>query len=168
MVGVERLQATAEQVVILNTAHAPLQLPCRRKRYQQTDPVAATRDTPARVQPSVTVAPRTDIGRLVQKKDIVEDDKLTYFSGSTKAYCGTGCKAAFGTCSNALPSVATTLQTSTRSAAVPAPSASLKVSTNARCGNLNGATGGFTCEGSTFGNCCSQCVFLRLLSNALC
>ncbi|OAL42923.1 hypothetical protein IQ07DRAFT_487915, partial [Pyrenochaeta sp. DS3sAY3a] len=34
--------------------------------------------------------------------------------------------------------------------------ATQKVSTNARCGNIQGATGGQTCIGSSFGNCCSQ------------
>ncbi|KAF2741662.1 carbohydrate-binding module family 18 protein, partial [Sporormia fimetaria CBS 119925] len=78
------------------------------------------------------------------------------YCGSTQAYCGTGCKPAFGTCSNDLPSIATTLQTSTPSAPVAAPSSDVRVSTNARCGNLYGATGGFTCMGSAFGDCCSE------------
>lgn len=49
--------------------------------------------------------------------------------GSTDAYCGAGCQSAFGTCS----------------------STTGKVSTDATCGG----TSGFTCKGSSFGDCCS-------------
>jgi hypothetical protein len=58
--------------------------------------------------------------------------------GSTSAYCGTGCQSAFGTCGTANTS-------STGSTA-------LQVSTDKTCG----PTTSNTCQGSTFGNCCSQ------------
>lgn len=61
--------------------------------------------------------------------------------GSTTAYCGTGCQSAFGTCGSG---------TGTTSA--PTPSGTLKVSTDGKCAGTTGST----CQGSTFGNCCSQ------------
>ncbi|OCK83887.1 carbohydrate esterase family 4 protein [Lepidopterella palustris CBS 459.81] len=63
--------------------------------------------------------------------------------GSTSAYCGTGCQSAFGTCGISTVSSAT--------ASAPTASATT-VSTDGSCGGTNG----FTCSGSTFGNCCSQ------------
>ncbi|KAF2028980.1 hypothetical protein EK21DRAFT_90197 [Setomelanomma holmii] len=53
--------------------------------------------------------------------------------GSTSAYCGTGCQSGYGTCT---PVVSST---------------GVKVSDDGSCGG----TGGMTCQGSTFGNCCS-------------
>lgn len=61
--------------------------------------------------------------------------------GSTSAYCGTGCQPGFGTCG-----------TSGTTTTAPAPTGTKKVSTDGTCAG----TGGFTCQGSTFGNCCSQ------------
>lgn len=55
--------------------------------------------------------------------------------GSTTDHCGTGCNAAFGTCTSTPPTT---------------PPAS--ISTDGTCGTQ----GGKTCTGSTFGNCCSQ------------
>ena len=52
------------------------------------------------------------------------------YCGSTSGYCGLGCQTGFGTCG-----------TST-----------LPVSKDATCGGANG----FTCQDSTFGNCCSK------------
>ncbi|KAF1847276.1 carbohydrate-binding module family 18 protein, partial [Cucurbitaria berberidis CBS 394.84] len=57
-------------------------------------------------------------------------------SGSTTTHCGTGCQQAYGTCGSSTPSK--------------------PVSTNARCGSKYG---GQTCQGSVFGNCCSQFDF---------
>lgn len=71
------------------------------------------------------------------------------FCGSSKAYCAAGCKADFGKC-NGAPS----FPSATSTAAVP--SATTKVSTDGRCGFAKGATGGMTCLGSSFGDCCSQ------------
>ncbi|KAF1850248.1 carbohydrate-binding module family 18 protein [Cucurbitaria berberidis CBS 394.84] len=88
--------------------------------------------------------------------------------GRTSAYCGTGCNSGFGTCSNVASSSArvstlrtstrssSTVSSSTRSSSAAAASSTLKVSTSARCGYAFGATGGFTCAGSKFGDCCSQ------------
>lgn len=48
--------------------------------------------------------------------------------------------------------LSTTIATSTRTSTSASPSATKKVTTDATCGG----TGGFTCQGSTFGNCCSS------------
>ncbi|KAF2191086.1 carbohydrate esterase family 4 protein [Zopfia rhizophila CBS 207.26] len=58
--------------------------------------------------------------------------------GSTSDYCGSGCQPEFGTCG-------------TSGTSAPAPTATGQVSTDGKCGS-NGAT----CQGSEFGNCCSQ------------
>ncbi|OAL43238.1 hypothetical protein IQ07DRAFT_606026 [Pyrenochaeta sp. DS3sAY3a] len=82
--------------------------------------------------------------------------------GSTSGHCGTGCRPNFGTCSSFSASSiirSSTLRTSassTRISSSAIASPSIRVSNNARCGSANGATGGFTCKGSTYGNCCSQ------------
>lgn len=75
------------------------------------------------------------------------------YCGSTTAYCGTGCQSAFGNCGSNSAPVSSAKATST-AASAPAPSASSakKVSTDATCGGANG----YTCQGSTFGNCCSS------------
>lgn len=52
-----------------------------------------------------------------------------YYSGSTSAYCGTGCQAGYSTCSSTPRSI--------------------KVSTDGSC-----AGNGKTCLGSKFGDCC--------------
>ncbi|OSS54028.1 hypothetical protein B5807_00423 [Epicoccum nigrum] len=69
--------------------------------------------------------------------------------GSTTDYCGTGCQTGFGTCGSLSASKAAN-PTSTKPAATSA--AAKKISTDGTCAG----TGGFTCQGSTFGNCCSQ------------
>lgn len=53
--------------------------------------------------------------------------------GSSSTYCGTGCQSAFGTCG------------------VTATASGTVVSTDGSCGGTNA----YTCQGSTFGNCCS-------------
>jgi hypothetical protein len=80
------------------------------------------------------------------------------YCGKTSAYCGKGCNSAFGKCNNQSPSkvASSALQTSTRSVAVTSPSSSAKVTQDGRCGNANGATGGFSCAGSSYGDCCSK------------
>ncbi|KAF2473248.1 glycoside hydrolase/deacetylase [Lindgomyces ingoldianus] len=83
--------------------------------------------------------------------------------GQTTAYCGTGCQPSFGTCSSSSsissvkPSTSSKpvssirpSSTSTKPSASATPSGKT-VSTDATCGG----TKGFTCQGSTFGNCCS-------------
>ncbi|GAB7346912.1 hypothetical protein MBLNU459_g1983t2 [Dothideomycetes sp. NU459] len=97
--------------------------------------------------------------------------------GSGDLYCGEGCQAGFGTCGinvaslsssaaatttttkSALPSTSKSSSSSTSSAAA-SPTA---VSTDASCGG----TTGFTCQGSTFGNCCSKYGFCGS-TNAYC
>ncbi|KAN0103372.1 family 4 carbohydrate esterase [Hyaloscypha variabilis] len=81
------------------------------------------------------------------------------YCGSTSAYCGTGCNPVGGTCGSASSSTSTKVTTtttikstttSTKSSA--SPSSTKKVSTDGTCAG----TEGFTCQGSTYGNCCSQ------------
>lgn len=60
--------------------------------------------------------------------------------------------------SSAQASSSTIRSTASSSSAVASPSASVIVSTTARCGNIMGATGGLSCLGSIFGDCCSQYV----------
>lgn len=52
------------------------------------------------------------------------------YCGTTNVYCGQGCQSAFGNCTSTV--------------------GGLVVSTDGTCGS------GITCEGSTYGNCCSQ------------
>jgi hypothetical protein len=87
------------------------------------------------------------------------------YCGFTAAYCGTGCQSKFGTCSKqpgttqaSSSTSAGFLSTSTRSSStVASPALTLKVSSNARCGNAHGASpSGMTCLGSKYGDCCSQ------------
>lgn len=59
-----------------------------------------------------------------------------FFCGATSAYCGNGCNPQFGTCGT-----------------FPLPGGVLEVSTDGSCGN------GVTCQGSEFGNCCSEHFF---------
>jgi hypothetical protein len=59
--------------------------------------------------------------------------------GGTTAHCGAGCQPEFGACNN-----------------VTAPV--FKASPNARCGIISGATGGYNCLGSEWGDCCSRYV----------
>ncbi|KAH7383774.1 hypothetical protein BKA66DRAFT_549232, partial [Pyrenochaeta sp. MPI-SDFR-AT-0127] len=77
------------------------------------------------------------------------------YCGKTDAYCSTGCQSSFGSCTGgSSPPVAgqsSTLLSSTRSATASAPSA--PVSNNGRCGS---SFGGQTCQGSSYGNCCSS------------
>lgn len=88
---------------------------------------------------------------------------MLLLSGWTKDYCQSGCQPGFGTCSGGFnPSSIvvsrSTLPTSTRSAT---PSSSqAPVSNNGRCGALYG---GQTCQGSSYGNCCSQYNYVRTL-----
>ncbi|KAH3935415.1 hypothetical protein HBI56_218240 [Parastagonospora nodorum] len=58
------------------------------------------------------------------------------YCGSTPQYCGAGCNPLFGTCK------------SSGTPGVPA----LKVSRDTKCGESSGQT----CQGSSFGNCCSS------------
>ncbi|KAF2033572.1 glycoside hydrolase/deacetylase [Setomelanomma holmii] len=78
--------------------------------------------------------------------------------GSTTDHCSTGCNSAFGTCSgSAASSVKAASSTpkavsSTKVSSSAAATATKKASTDGTCAG----TYGYTCTGSTFGNCCSQ------------
>jgi hypothetical protein len=75
--------------------------------------------------------------------------------GTTADYCGTGCQTGFGNCGSNNPVSTPKAASSTKvvPASTPTPSkAAGKVSTDGTC---SGASG-FTCSGSSFGNCCSQ------------
>ncbi|KAH5438066.1 hypothetical protein HBI47_058690 [Parastagonospora nodorum] len=66
--------------------------------------------------------------------------------GSKPEYCGKGCNPGFGTCNKLSAASSSIVIKPTQTPAVP-------VSTNARCGS---SFGGRTCQGSQWGNCCSQ------------
>ena len=82
--------------------------------------------------------------------------------GSSTDHCGTGCNSAFGTCtssgttskpaSSSKAASSTVRSSSTRASSAPVSTPTKKVSTDATCGGTNG----YTCLGSTFGNCCSS------------
>ncbi|GAW22409.1 hypothetical protein ANO14919_119460 [Xylariales sp. No.14919] len=77
------------------------------------------------------------------------------YCGSSIDYCGTGCNAQFGTCSTGdspLPGDDPIPSTTTTSGGAT-PTGALEVSIDGTCGN------GFTCDGSDYGNCCSQYGF---------
>lgn len=68
------------------------------------------------------------------------------YCGSTTDYCGTGCNPLGGSCtSSGTP-------TTTTSAPASTSTSTLTVSDDATCGGTTKKT----CQGSTFGNCCSQ------------
>ncbi|OAG11159.1 FAD-binding domain-containing protein [Paraphaeosphaeria sporulosa] len=76
--------------------------------------------------------------------------------GSTSAYCGTGCQSAYGNCgsnspTSSKPVSSKSIASSTKSSSAPASTSTKKVSTDATCGGSKG----YTCLGSSFGNCCS-------------
>jgi hypothetical protein len=74
------------------------------------------------------------------------------YCGSSINYCGIGCQNGWGSC-NTSPSLTTLVRSaSTRTTMVASPSPMIKVTRNARCGKGFG----FTCQGSQWGNCCSQ------------
>ncbi|KAI0022011.1 carbohydrate-binding module family 18 [Xylariomycetidae sp. FL0641] len=89
--------------------------------------------------------------------------------GASIDYCGSNCNAEFGTCTESdtpfprddpLPTGPGTiipddpLPTATSTATAPAPTSTLQVSVEGDCG------GNITCEGSEYGNCCSERVLL--------
>ncbi|KAL2068366.1 hypothetical protein VTL71DRAFT_16464 [Oculimacula yallundae] len=90
------------------------------------------------------------------------------YCGSTDTYCGAGCQPVGGTCagstssveptssikpptSTAKPTTVSTIKTTSLTSSKPTSSSSPQtVSTDGSCGTT------ITCQGSTFGNCCSQ------------
>ncbi|KAI0550257.1 carbohydrate esterase family 4 protein [Xylaria curta] len=83
------------------------------------------------------------------------------YCGASIDYCGNNCNAQFGSCSvgdDPLPSdiplpTGPDDQIPSSTTSGPAPTNTLQVSIDGNCGN------GFTCDGSEFGNCCSQYGF---------
>ncbi|CAI6235830.1 unnamed protein product [Periconia digitata] len=67
--------------------------------------------------------------------------------GDSSGHCDTGCNPAFGSCTNSQPPTPTT-----QSSSPPKPTATAKVSSDGTCAGNNG----YTCLGSSFGNCCSE------------
>ena len=93
---------------------------------------AATR---VKAQPLVTAARGPAIGESPIRVDILAVLlTVSFHIGSSGAYCNADCQPAFGTFA----------------------SQPQRVSPNARCGSLYGATGDYTCQGSGFGDCCSD------------
>ncbi|KAF1848707.1 carbohydrate-binding module family 18 protein [Cucurbitaria berberidis CBS 394.84] len=100
------------------------------------------------------------------------------YCGSIGAYCGAGCNDKFGKCSSSSSSVVRSstgststssrvtssnsasiiLVTPTRSSSSNTPSSTLKVTPSDRCGKGFG----FTCQGSKWGDCCSQYSYCGL------
>jgi hypothetical protein len=80
-------------------------------------------------------------------------------SGSTDSYCGTGCQKGFGNCKDSAKSssVGIVLSSQTSSSRPASASPIQPVSKNARCG---AGFGGQTCQGSRWGNCCSQYFYV--------
>lgn len=72
--------------------------------------------------------------------------------GSSNDHCSTGCQSAFGTCSGSGAVTPAKSATPTKATPTPTPAAAKKVSTDGTCAG----TKGFTCAGSSYGNCCSQ------------
>ncbi|KAI0844154.1 carbohydrate-binding module family 18 [Daldinia vernicosa] len=80
--------------------------------------------------------------------------------GGSIDYCGSNCRPEFGTCSSADSQIPTSRPLPngpgtpddplTTTSSAPAPTGTLQVSIEGNCGD------GFTCEGSAFGNCCSE------------
>ncbi|PVH92943.1 carbohydrate-binding module family 18 [Periconia macrospinosa] len=70
--------------------------------------------------------------------------------GNTDGHCKTGCNPAFGSCAGTNPPTSTIRPSS--SSSTPRPTATAKVSMDGTCGGNNG----YTCAGSSFGDCCSQ------------
>ncbi|KAF2447645.1 carbohydrate-binding module family 18 protein [Karstenula rhodostoma CBS 690.94] len=127
---------------------------------------AAPTATPTKVSTDATCSGNT--GSTCQGSEFGNCCSQAGWCGSTDVYCGTGCNPLFGTCADGSggsgvvttsPAViastpATTVATSVRAAStsVAAPaktSAASNVSTNGKCGALNGNK---TCPGS---KCCS-------------
>ncbi|KAL6705783.1 hypothetical protein ACN47E_006421 [Coniothyrium glycines] len=128
----------------------------------KTSVAASSTKAAASATPSATKKVSTDAtcggtnGYTCQGSSFGNCCSTSGYCGSTTAYCGTGCQGAFGSCtgtgtSAVVSKAASTIKTSTK-AATPAPSAAKKVSTDGNCAG----TAGTTCQGSAFGNCCSQ------------
>jgi hypothetical protein len=102
------------------------------------------------------------VGGKLYWRDI-EDYVDAIASGSTKDYCETGCQVGFGSCKKA-PVSFTKPTVSTATGLAPSASPKQPISKNARCG---AGFGGQTCQGSKWGNCCSQYFYVRHLSHLL-
>ncbi|CAI6335761.1 unnamed protein product [Periconia digitata] len=76
------------------------------------------------------------------------------YCGSTSIYCDVveGCQSLFGACGSASLSSSSNSAPSLTSSPVPTATAPSAISTDGSCGG----TKGYTCVGSTFGDCCSS------------
>lgn len=116
-----------------------------------------------------------------------------YYCGNSPAFCGTGCRPGFGACDGGLPPIvsssvpvpipptssvisSSSLSLSTTSINIPTPTSTptpsstaapvpTNVSTNGRCGPEGN---GMTCQGSSFGRCCSDYGWCGNLSPDFC
>jgi hypothetical protein len=136
----------------------PSQQPTRHRLVLMLNAALQLEGEPAKAAGLVTAVPSRSSCNSRNSKSLLIPCRYNW-CGSTSAYCGKGCNPLYGTCSSA----ASTLLTIARSSAAPsqaslaaAPAASVMVSRNARCGNTQGATGGFSCLGSKWGDCCSR------------
>ncbi|KAF2831724.1 hypothetical protein CC86DRAFT_281653 [Ophiobolus disseminans] len=80
------------------------------------------------------------------------------YCGSSAAYCSTGCQSKYGNCNNVASSSQRVSSTFTRTTSAR-PLSTQAVSQDARCG---AGFAGQTCQGSTFGNCCSKYFYVSL------
>ncbi|KAF2645096.1 glycoside hydrolase/deacetylase [Massarina eburnea CBS 473.64] len=103
-------------------------------------------------QPTGTQSVSTDgtcggtTGSTCQSSTFGNCCSVSGWCGSTTDYCGTDCQTGFGTCG-------TTGTTTTAVSTTATPTSSAKpVSSDGTCAG----TAGQTCQGSSFGNCCSQ------------
>jgi hypothetical protein len=142
---------------------APARPPPSRRQTKSlpTVHVEAAKVTPVLEPPTATVVPSEYLPQPFTKINLLTHSSRYGYCGKSSAYCGKGCNSVFGKCDNQASSkpASSTLQTSTRSSAsvaVASPSSSVKVTKDGRCGNANGATGGFSCGGSAYGDCCSK------------
>jgi hypothetical protein len=80
------------------------------------------------------------------------------YCGSSTDHCGTGCNTAFGNCggngaaTSAKPAATSAKPAATSTKPATPTATAAKVSVDGACGG----TAKTTCQGSTFGNCCSQ------------
>jgi hypothetical protein len=135
--------------------------------------VVANSDSPARAANTGTAVLSTHTGQSYKAqlyKILTKDQELTFCSGSTSAYCGTGCQSGYGDCTGSPASTVRSSSSSTRTSSISTrtssssarPSSTQEVSTNARCGKDGN---GQTCLGSRWGNCCSQYSYWSVTYN---
>lgn len=111
---------------------------------------AAPTATPTKVSTDGTCGGNT--GSTCQGSTFGNCCSAAGWCGSTADYCAAGCQSVFGSCGSSSSSVVASAVSAVSTASTAPSSTPNKVSTDATCGGNTG----FTCQGSTFGNCCSQ------------